>query len=835
MNKPVGRIRFRQMRRLCLMSLLVCALTAVVCGARAVPQKPGEGAAPDPQELYRQIREDPIDPSQVYFVREVRLNRGGVNIYLNRGFIGMLAPVGGRITGAVFSGDGEILLLPSNRVEKQSLAQFTKASVLEERFTTAYLRFTDNTAQEILEKARKPDPEDPEQPTGFAQQWNAFAERLSPEYSVRILEDFLGRQGLPFFYALLQGAALGEFEVTDDERRPEAMRVTGTRQKEGRIYADVWCSFPSRKSWDDMDALERGSARVTSYKIATRIKDDNSLEGRAELELESWSGADRVIAFELSSRLRIRDVRDEEGNKLVVLPPSPSEDASPGIRVQDWIAVVLKEPHPVGSKYRLNFTYGGNVIADVGNGVLYVGAHGSWYPNRSLSEPSSFDLTFHYPDRLTLVATGRRVEEGSAEGWRLSRWVSDGRFRVAGFNLGAYDSRVRKVGNVSVEVYATREVEAELEKRYLAEFPSVLIESHPMAEGRGIIKVIPAPAPPHLDPAALLDKVVAKTSETLRYFETLFGPFPYSRLALAQIPGNFGQGWPELVYLPTLSFLRGDERPRLGSRPRGEDLEAGLVVTHEIAHQWWGNEVGWKSYHDQWLSEGFASYASALALARDKEGERKFRGLLQAYKQDLLSKNSEGDTIESGGPIWLGSRLSSSPNPLGYDNIVYKKSCWVLHMLRKLMAEPRTGSDERFSKMLRDFVETYRGQNPSTEDFLQHANRYMTPALDLDGNHRLDWFFTDWVYGTGIPAYKLDVKTRRLADNRYEVQGTIEQSGVADNFEMLVPVVAVASRDKKVLLGRVAVGGSGGRFKFTTRFRPSRVTIDDGDLLAVVH
>ena len=151
-----------------------------------------------------------------------------------------------------------------------------------------------------------------------------------------------------------------------------------------------------------------------------------------------------------------------------------------------------------------------------------------------------------------------------------------------------------------------------------------------------------------------------------------------------------------------------------------------VIIAHEIAHQWWGNLLGWQTYHDQWLSEGLASYAAALFLAQGKDGSHQFHDLLHLYKDDLLAKTSEGATVESGGPIWLGQRLSSSLDPEGYSNIVYKKACWVLHMLRGLMTDPKTGSDARFFRMLRDFVTHYQGQSVSTEDFIHHAEKYMT-------------------------------------------------------------------------------------------------------------
>ncbi len=270
-----------------------------------------------------------------------------------------------------------------------------------------------------------------------------------------------------------------------------------------------------------------------------------------------------------------------------------------------------------------------------------------------------------------------------------------------------------------------------------------------------------------------------------------------------------------------------------------------LQLAHEVAHQWWGNQIGWKTYHDQWLSEGFATYAAALCMATEKDGDRKFHELLQEYKRDLLGKDKQGHTIESGGPIWLGQRLSTSLDPEGYDAVIYQKACWVLHMLRCLMKQPAatgpagrpggSAADERFFEMLRAFVAAYKGQAPSTEDFIRYAERYMTPASDLDHDRKLDWFFNEWVYGTGIPAYGLHASIKSLGPGKFVVQGTIDQNDAPFDFEMLVPVVVLYPKDRKVTLGRVAVSESGGRFRFTTATKPSKVTIDEDQILAVVR
>jgi hypothetical protein len=112
----------------------------------------------------------------------------------------------------------------------------------------------------------------------------------------------------------------------------------------------------------------------------------------------------------------------------------------------------------------------------------------------------------------------------------------------------------------------------------------------------------------------------------------------------------------------------------------------------------------------------------------------------------------------------------------------------------------------------------------------------MTRESDLDHNQKLDWFFNEWVYDTGIPEYTLKTEVKALATGQYVVEGSITPSSIAEDFEMPVRVVAFYARDKQVTLGEVVVmGASEVHFKFTAPRKPLRVMIDEENLLAVVH
>ncbi len=632
----------------------------------------------DPQDVLRELHDVKIDPGQIYVLRRAQLVRDRAKLFFSRGYIGFFTKAAGEITGAVFVGQGEILLIPPKQVEKESLARFTHSPILEEQFNMAVLRFTDQTAKELIAVGEKPDHDDPERPQGFPEKWNSSPRIFATEDSPRIFEDLLGNSNLPYFQARLEGESLKDFEVIDDERDPEAVSVVAIRRNADAIYADRWCAFASKASEARFALQAPGMVKALAYGIDTRLESDNTMKGHAELLLESLSGSDRVLTFDFSRLLKVSEVLDEQGKSLPVYAYPLQEEIDAGDQSKGWIQVVLPAPHPVGERFRLRFTYQGNVISDVGNHVLYVGARGSWYPNLGIGSPASFDLKFDYPESLTLVATGARIGQTTANGRNHSRWRSDGVFRIAGFNLGPYHSVQRNVGKTTVEVYATREAEAALEERHARRMlPHFLPPApYPSPQRNPPVSISPEVVPP-LTPADLLQSVAEGAGRALEYFENLFGPFPYSRLAISQIPGSFGQGWPELVYLPTLSFLRKSERYELGFGEKTEDLLSHGMVAHEIAHQWWGNLLGWKTYHDQWLSEGLATYAAALDLTREKDGDRRFHELLHGYKLDLLGKGKNGMSANRAAPSGSASACripllrtattpSSTRRPVGF-------------------------------------------------------------------------------------------------------------------------------------------------------------------------
>jgi aminopeptidase N len=327
---------------------------------------------------------------------------------------------------------------------------------------------------------------------------------------------------------------------------------------------------------------------------------------------------------------------------------------------------------------------------------------------------------------------------------------------------------------------------------------------------------------------------MVEAQNSMRIFSNWFGEAPYGRIAITQQPQfNSGQSWPTLIYLPISAFLDSTTRWMLmgGASFRFAHFIQ-EVTPHEVAHQWWGHIVGWASYHDQWLSEGFADFSAAVYLQYVQSSNDKFLKFWERNRDAILEKNEWGKRANDAGPIWMGLRLNTYKTPSAYDQLVYPKGGYILHMLRMMMWEPKTG-DEAFKAMMRDFVKSHFHQNASTESFKKVVERHMKPVMDLDRNGRMDWFFNQWVYGTEVPRYRLDYTLTPESDGKFLLKGTLTQSEVSDRFKMPVPVYL--DLDGKVMrLGQVGVTGrSPAEFSVRLPQKPKRVLLNAShDVLA---
>ncbi|MBZ5619361.1 MAG: hypothetical protein LAQ69_11660, partial [Acidobacteriia bacterium] len=506
-----------------------------------------------------------------------------------------------------------------------------------------------------------------------------------------------------------------------------------------------------------------------SMSVVTRVKVRPAVDGAT------------VVTFDISPQMQVSEVTVDGRAAEVLQRDSLRLNLT---RDNNLFLVAPPEPLRAGREYEFEFHHSGTVIYDAGDRVLYVSARGAWYPLHGL-QFSDYDLLFRYPKDLDLVTPGDLVEDRTDGDWRITRRHTATAIRIAAFNLGNYEHARLERGGYVVDVCANRALERALLPRpqTVTAIPPLGIRSRRLPDPLAETQV----TPPAMDPMARLQSLASEVASALEFMASKFGPPTLRHLAVSPIPGTFGQGFPGLIYLSTLSYLKNVPGPPYAGGESQELFFQDVLQAHETAHQWWGNRVTVGSYRDSWLMEALANYSALLYIEKSK-GAREVEKILDSYRAALLVKGDSGQTVDSNGPIVLGTRLENSQEPRAWRAITYGKGSWIIQMLRG-----RIG-DERFFAMLAELLKRYDRKAITTEAFRGLAAEFLPPKSN---DPKLETFFDQWVYGTGIPTLKLTYTIKGKAP-ALKLVGTLTQSDVDGDFSALIPVEIQVARGRNI-------------------------------------
>jgi len=591
--------------------LLLVATLGNLPAAGQAAASPSSGVA-----LYRELLNPSLEAKDVYRVRDVSILAEDLHISISDGTIAFVREVNGHITGAMFEGAGEVLLVPPNRAERTSLALFTGSAVLEQRFQSAYLRFSDDKIVTELRAGLRGSAEDAQD---FITRWKEPALLLARGDALPILQAMTSapQSAARFLHLRMGGTTAGIIDVFFDSNGSEQISVAQASVVNNVAYYDTWTSFPMRsirEASGEEDPATRASFDVSDYKLRVKVQPPTDLTAEAEFTLSPKHSGQRTVIFELSRYLKLTEVRVNDARAEFIQNEAISgSDLSR--RGDDLIGVVMPAPLEKERPVKLQFKYSGPVMFNAGGDVIYVGARGTWYPNVGPTF-SNFDLTFECPSDWSVVGTGKQVSSTVAEGKRTTRFVTSKPIGRAGFNLGKFVAATSSAGAVEIHAYGARNVEQSLAG----------------AEARVGKKP---------DPTRETQQIADQAANTVQFLSSELDPFPYLNLEITQLPGMLSQSWPGLIYLSSTAFLSPDERHALGVRdPYVELLLSRLMLTHETAHQWWGDAVDWVSYRDEWIVEALANYSALVMLDKQHPGD--MRTALNYYRGELLRETRNG-------------------------------------------------------------------------------------------------------------------------------------------------------------------------------------------------
>jgi Peptidase family M1 domain len=733
---------------------------------------------------YQQLRHIKLSGDAVS-VNNLVLKRDAATFHLRSGTVCFVTPVLGRVTGAVFVGDGNMTLTPPNSDEATSLKRLTKGDEFSEDFNHLVLRFTDLTYDQI-KKAGTPGSGGCD--AGLLEDSQHITrKKLNYNISARILQDLLNAQEGGFFVAFVHGKHYDDkllYFIDPDGAvgvAPEQVELLSW----GENKSGSWTSFylsPEYRSGLGPASQPTSGIHIDSQQLETTIEKNAHLTGKASTTIVSEANGLRVVGLNLFPTLRVESVRGQDGQALSFIQEDKDDDPD--------FYVILPKALSRGDKYTIVTAYGGkDAVKNEGSGNYYPIARENWYPSRGggLGDYSKFAMTFRIPKGMKMAATGSLVSETTDAGQNVTVWKSDTAQPTAGFQFGNM-----------------KEEDAKLTS------PDFLIAAYANEEPPDWALNLRGGAMGNLSTISMMKEPLSQAQYAIGLYEGYFGPLPFKRLNLTQQTAcNYGQSWPGLVWLPICSFYDSTVRHVLGL-DFSDNIYWKVVTPHEVAHQWWGQTVGFDSYRDQWMSEGFADFSASLFLqsAYGKNGQKEFINFWNEERKSLTERNAEGFRAIDVGPVTMGYRTSNSKTGNIGARLIYPKGAYILHMIRMMMWDRQDG-DQNFKEMMQDFVKTYQGRPATTEDFKTMVEKHMNAQMKSFGEGSMDWFFNEYVYGTALPSYRLDAAIFDNGANGDVIFNIkLTQSGVDDKFRMLVPIYIELASGQMYFLGRARMIGN---------------------------
>jgi hypothetical protein len=690
-------------------------------------------------KIYDQIKNVELDESKVAEVESLVLIRDAAVFRLNKGKICLFKPVEGRVTGAVYVGEGVFEFSAPTEIERYQLKRFTEQEVLRDGFDELCLWFSDSTAEELEHNLSFSGGRVPAKSTvvmkGCRRRLPAGeGQKLWCCVLKGILADSRSSSDYPeshvgLFYADIKTGRGDRLFYTFDPGEVEEVVLKVAMPGGGQHERELACSFHQaddylrnpRATNTPIPNEEKSEIRIVQYNMKVDISPEDELSAKARVDFECLKDGAHVIGFRLSPDLEIDRITNEQGDSLW------------HIKVKDQYPVylVLGEATRSGEARTLTFEYSGKLIPAPQRiiGSLYVSSPRFWYPRYGSLERGSYELTFRYPKGYTLVSVGEKAKEWIEGDLLCGRWVTDFPVSVAYFNYGEFDNY-----DVSVEGLPTVCV-YDLEASHRE-----TTEEHRKVE----------------------EAFVADLVTRLSFFQNVFGESPLFSYQTFRVENT------------------SEETTFFAQSMRGQSA----------AQQWWADALELQTYHDEWLGLGVGKYSGVWYAQVSLGDNQAFFGEIEAWRKDIIERGAWEVGLEAG-PIWLGYRLSSSQSER-YQDLIGTKGAYVLHMLRYLMRNFESRSDSSFIAMMRDFVETYYGKEASTEDFKEIVEKHV--------GEDMDWFFDQWVYGIDIPTYKFSYSTKPTADGKHLVTCEVDQENVPKDFRMWVPILLDFGMDQHAIL-----------------------------------
>ena len=548
------------------MRITHCVLAAwlAVAFVSASPAVPSQSA--DAKSTYDQIRAFALTGGSAD-VTSLSLKRDRVEMTFTGTFF-FMAPVNGRVTGAVFVGDGRVTAnVPPSDFERENLRRMINAELVESDFKTVVLRWSDDTFG-VIGAAKKDGAAVPGAATRLAAESEGkFLQETGANLASRIAISMLNSESPGMFAATFDGGRRGRFTyLLDQQGRIPVTSFNLNGGEKGVIYQwqtaynfkDVWMAFYSEADYakqsvefsDVNDVVD-----VTHYKLNLDLRDvRKQLAYTATMDMQARAAVVRAVPFRIGESL---PVSQSMRLRLQMKVASAKVGGQPAQVIQeDWeggFTVLLPQPAQAGQAISIEVAAAGEfmIVHPLIPGCYYPWDNVTWLPRHGYLDRATFDSTFVHKKADRIASIGTRTAEGAdpsdAQNF-ITSYKMDQPVALVVFALGPFERKTQQV-------------------TWESGSPAIPLEFHS----------VPARVTLAGRPSAIKHEfILAELDNAVRYFAAMFGKYPYQTFGAAFHPYNFGQGFPSLLMLPPVD---------------SESPATHAFIAHETAHQWWGNIV----------------------------------------------------------------------------------------------------------------------------------------------------------------------------------------------------------------------------------------------------